>query len=39
MAFTFQVCDAKGNLVKSLSLPAQSANLAVGQSIVYEISI
>jgi uncharacterized protein YceK len=39
MAFTFQVSDAKGNLIKSISLPTQSANLAGGQSIVYEISI
>jgi len=38
-AFTFRVSDATGHLIKSISLPAQSANLAVGQSIVYEISI
>jgi hypothetical protein len=41
MAFTFRVCDAKGNLIKSISLPAQSARIgSTGQdSIDYTITI
>jgi len=39
MAFSIQVNDAQGNPLKTLSLPAQSASLRAGQSIVYEISI
>lgn len=38
-AFNIQVNDAKGNPLKTLSLPAQSASLRAGQSIVYQISI
>lgn len=39
MAFTFQVKDAQGNPIKSISLPTQSGTLASGQSIVYQITI
>ncbi|HEY0555507.1 MAG TPA: hypothetical protein VGG20_14695 [Thermoanaerobaculia bacterium] len=39
MAFSIQVNDAQGNPLKTLSLPAQSASLRAGQSIVYQISI
>ncbi len=41
MAFTFQVSDTKGNLIKSISLPAQSARIgSTGQdSIDYTITI
>ncbi len=39
MTFSLQVNDAQGNPLKTLSLPAQSAILRAGQSIVYEISI
>jgi hypothetical protein len=39
MAFTFQVSGANGNLIKSISLPSQSANLAIGQSIVYTFTL
>lgn len=38
-AFTFQVTDAAGHLVKSVALPAQTANLAVGQSIAYSFTL
>ena len=39
MAFTFQVEDAQGNPIKSISLPTESGTLASGQSIVYQIAI
>lgn len=39
MAFSIQVNDAQGNPLKTLNLPAQSASLRAGQSIVYQISI
>jgi hypothetical protein len=38
-AFSIQVNDAQGKPLKTLSLPAQSAALRAGQSIVYEIVI
>jgi hypothetical protein len=38
-AFTFQVRDAQGNLIKSIRLPTQSGNFANGQSIVYTITL
>ena len=41
MAFTFQVSDAKGNLIKSISLPAQMGRIgSTGQDgIAYTITI
>jgi hypothetical protein len=38
-AFSIQVVDARGNPIENLSLPARSADLRGGQSIVYEITI
>jgi hypothetical protein len=38
-AFTFQVTDATGHLIKSVNLPAQTASLAVGQSIAYTFTL
>jgi hypothetical protein len=38
-AFTITVNDASGRLLKTISLPAESGNLAVGQSLVYMFTI
>jgi len=38
-AFHFVVTDASGALVKDISLPTQTGNLAAGQAIVYTITI